>query len=176
MDRTQKETFVSELQDRLNKAPAVYLTDFTGLDVKSMTTLRRSLKDSGAEFLVVKNRLAKLAFEGTDLPDISADLVGPTGVVLGYEDVVAPAKVVMDFAKLHNKKPVFKLGILENAVVQAEQIDRIANLPSRDQLYSMLAGALEGPMAMLATALEAKVQEMAGLLEALKEEREQAGG
>ena len=176
MDRTQKETFVAELRDRLTKAPVVYLTDFTGLDVKSITTLRRSLKDSGAEYLVVKNRLAKLAFEGTELPDISADLIGPTGMVLGYDDVVAPAKALTDFAKQHDKKPVFKLGILENEVIQPEQIDRLANLPSREQLYSMLAGALEAPMAMLATALEAKVQEMAGLLDALKDEREKAGG
>ena len=176
MDRTQKETFVADLRDRLTKAPVVYLTDFTGLDVKSMTDLRRSLKDSGAEYLVVKNRLAKLAFEGTELPDISADLIGPTGMVLGYDDVVAPAKALTDFAKQHDKKPVFKLGILENEVLQPEQISRLANLPSREQLYSMLAGALEAPMAMLATAMEGKVQEMAGLLDALKDEREKAGG
>ena len=166
MDRTQKETFVTDLRDRLQKAPVVYLTDFTGLDVKSITDLRRSLKDSGAEYVVVKNRLAKLAFEGTELPDISADLVGPTGMVLGYDDVVAPAKALTDFAKTH----------LENAVLQPEQIDRLANLPSKEQLLSMLAGALEAPMAMLATAMEGKVQEMAGLLDALKEERGGAGG
>ena len=176
MDRTQKETFIADLRDRLTKAPVVYLTDFTGLDVKSITDLRRSLKDSGAEYLVVKNRLAKLAFEGTELPDISADLIGPTGMVLGYDDVVAPAKALTDFAKQHDKKPVFKLGILENEVLQPEQISRLANLPSREQLYSMLAGALEAPMAMLATAMEGKVQEMAGLLDALKDEREKAGG
>jgi large subunit ribosomal protein L10 len=176
MDRTQKETFVSDLRERLQRAPVVYLTDFTGLDVKSITDLRRSLKDSGAEYLVVKNRLAKLALEGTELPDISEDLVGPTGIVLGYDDVVAPAKALTDFARIHDKKPSFKLGILENAVLQPEQIDRIANLPSREQLYSQLAGALQAPMAMLATALEGKVQEMAGLLDALKEERGQAGG
>ena len=176
MDRTEKETFVSDLRDRLTKAPVVYLTDFTGLDVKSITDLRRSLKDSGAEYLVVKNRLAKLAFEGTDLPDISEKLVGPTGMVFGYDDVVAPAKALTDFAKEHDKKPTFKLGILENEIIQPDQIDRLASLPSREQLYSMLAGALEAPMAMLATALEGKVQEMAGLLDALKDEREQAGG
>lgn len=176
MNRAEKASFVEDLRDRLNRAPVVYLTDFTGLDVKSITKLRRSLKDSGAEYLVVKNRLAKLAFAETELPDVSSELVGPTGVILGYDDVVAPAKALMDFAKEHDKKPVFKLGILENEILQPEQINRIANLPSRDQLYAMLAGALEAPMAMLATALEAKVQEMAGLLDALKEERGQAGG
>lgn len=176
MNRAEKASFVEDLRDRLNRAPVVYLTDFTGLDVKSITKLRRSLKDSGAEYLVVKNRLAKLAFAETELPDVSSELVGPTGVILGYGDVVAPAKALADFAKQHDKKPVFKLGILENEILQPEQINRIANLPSRDQLYAMLAGALEAPMAMLATALEAKVQEMAGLLDALKEERGQAGG
>ena len=176
MNRAEKASFVEDLRDRLNRAPVVYLTDFTGLDVKSITKLRRSLKDSGAEYLVVKNRLAKLAFAETELPDISSELVGPTGVILGYDDVVAPAKALTDFAKEHNRKPVFKLGILENEILLPEQISRIASLPSRDQLYSMLAGALEAPMAMLATALEAKVQEMAGLLDALKEERDQAGG
>lgn len=176
MNRAEKASFVEDLRDRLNRAPVVYLTDFTGLDVKSITKLRRSLKDSGAEYLVVKNRLAKLAFAETELPDVSSELVGPTGVILGYDDVVAPAKALTDFAKEHDKKPVFKLGILENEILQPEQINRIANLPSRDQLYAMLAGALEAPMAMLATALEAKVQEMAGLLDALKEERGQAGG
>lgn len=176
MNRTDKASFVEDLRERLTKAPVVYLTDFTGLDVKAITHLRRSLKDSGAEYLVVKNRLAKLAFEGTELPDISADLVGPTGMVLGYDDVVAPAKALTEFAKQHDKKPVFKLGILENEILQPGQIDRIASLPSQEQLFAQLAGALEAPMAMLATALEAKLQEMAGLLDALKEERGQAGG
>ena len=169
MDRTTKESFVSDLRDRINRAPVVYLTDFTGLDVKAMTALRRSIRASGAEYLVVKNRLAKLAFAETDLPDISE------GMVFGYEDVVAPAKALSDFAKDHNKKPVFKLGIMDNKVMQAEQVDAIAKLPSRDVLYSMLAGALEAPMAALASALEAKIQETAGLIDALREEREKAG-
>ncbi len=175
MDRTAKESFVSDLRDRINKAPVVYLTDFTGLDVKAMTVLRRSIKASGAEYLVVKNRLARLAFAETDLPDISESLEGPTGMVFGYEDVVAPAKAISDFAKDHDKKPVFKLGIMDNKILQAEQVDAIAKLPTRDVLYSMLAGVLEAPIAAFASALEAKIQETAGLFDALREEREKVG-
>ena len=175
MERGQKETFVSELRERLDKAPVVYLTDFTGLNVKAMTTLRRSLKESGAEYLVVKNRLAKRAFADTDLPDISDVLEGPTGMVLGYEDVVTPAKTVADFQRVHGGKPVFKLGILENEILQPEQVTRIAKLPPREHLLAELAGALEAPIAALAGALAAKLQEMAGLLDALREEREAAG-
>jgi large subunit ribosomal protein L10 len=174
MDRTQKESFVTDLRERISRAPVLYLTDFTGLDVKEMTVLRRSLKSSGAEYLVVKNRLAKRVFdEADDLPDIGDSLTGPTGFVFGYEDVVGPAKALSDFAKLHNDKPVFKLGVMDQQVLQPEQIDRLAKLPTKDQLLAELAWALEAPMVALASALEAKTREMAGLLEALKEERDQ---
>ena len=176
MNRTEKESFVSELRERVRKAPVVYLTDFTGLDVKSITKLRRSLKESGAEYVVVKNRLAKLAFDETELPNIFEDLTGPTGVVFGTDDAVAPAKTLTDFAKEHDSKPVFKLGILDSKVLQPEQIDRLAKLPSREVLLSQLLGVLQAPMSQLAAALEGKLQEMAGLIEALKQERQEAEG
>jgi large subunit ribosomal protein L10 len=96
-------------------------------------------------------------------------------MVFGYEDAVTLAKAITDFAKDHDKKPVFKLGIMDNKILQAEQLNAIAQLPSRDVLYSMLAGVLEAPMAALASALEAKIQETAGLIDALREEREKAG-
>jgi large subunit ribosomal protein L10 len=176
MDRTGKEALILDLRERISRAPVLYLTDFTGLNVKAMTELRRSLKKSGAEYFVVKNRLAKRVFqESEDLPDISDSLIGPTGFVLGYEDVARAAKAVSDFAKTHDKKPVFKLGIMDGKVLQPEQVERIARLPAREQLLAELAGALEAPMAAFALVLEAKVQEMAGLLDALREEREKAG-
>ena len=175
MNRTEKQTFVGEFREKIRAAPVLYLTDFSGLDVKSMTLLRRRLKDSGAEYLVVKNRLVKLAVADLDLPDISEALLGPTGVVLGYEGIVEPAKAVSDFAKEHDDKPVFKLGILDNQIVSAVEIQRLAKLPPREQLLAELAGALEAPMAALVSALEGKVQEMSGLLEALREQKEGEG-
>ena len=172
MNRTNKESFVSALRERIDRAPVVYLTDFNGLNVKAMTRLRRSLKDTGAEYVVAKNRLAKRAFADTELPDITDSLEGPTGMVFGYEDAVAAAKTLSDFANEHDKKPVFKLGILDQKIIQPEQIDRMARLPSRDRLLAELAGAFEAPMAALASALGAKLQETAGLLDALRAERE----
>ena len=176
MDRTQKETAVVELRERIDRAPVLYLTDFSGLNVQAMTELRSSLRRSGAEYMVVKNRLAKRVFdESDDLPDISESLVGPTGFVFGYEDAAAAAKALSDFAKEHDKKPAFKLGVMENKVLQPEQVEQIAKLPPREVLLSQLAGAFEAPMSMLAMALEAKLQETAGLIDALKEERAKAG-
>ena len=176
MDRTQKESLVTDLQERIDRAPVLYLTDFTGLDVKEMTELRRSLKDSGAEYFVVKNRLAKRVFAASDdLRDISESLTGPTGFVFGYDDVVGAAKALSDFANTHGKKPVFKLGLMDREVLQPEQIRKMAMLPSREQMLAELAGACEAPMAAFAMALEAKVQEIVGLLHALREERAGAG-
>ncbi|MEX2582811.1 MAG: 50S ribosomal protein L10, partial [Gemmatimonadota bacterium] len=129
MDRASKETFVTELRDRINRAPVFYLTDFSGLSVQQMTKLRRSLRASGAEYVVVKNRLAIRALAETDLPDISGSLEGPTGMVFGYEDAVGAAKALSDFAKDHDQRPTFKLGILDRKILAPEQIDRIAKLP-----------------------------------------------
>jgi large subunit ribosomal protein L10 len=172
MNRTEKESFVAELRERFRVAPVVYLTDHTGLNVKSITQLRRSLRESGAEYVVVKNRLARLAIQETGLPNIFTDLDGPTGVVLGYGDVVGPAKALTDFAKGHDNRPALKLGILENQVIHPEQIARLAKLPSRDRLLAELAGVLEAPMSAFVGVLQAKVQEMAGLLDALREKRQ----
>lgn len=176
MDRVQKEALVLNLRERVERAPVLYLTDFTGLGVKEMTELRSSLKKSGAEYLVVKNRLAKRVFaESETLPDISESLMGPTGFVFGYEDAAGAAKAVSDFAKKHDEKPVFKLGVMDNKILQPEQVERIAMLPPREQLLAELAAAFEAPVAALASALEAKVLETAGLFDALREERAAAG-
>ena len=175
MNRTEKETFVVEFRERLDRSSVVYLTDFTGLNVKSMATLRQRLKESGAEYLVAKNRLMRLALEGTEFPDLGDALTGPSGVIFGYEDVVTTAKILSEFAKEHNDRPAFKLGVLENKLLDAAQLDRLAKLPAREQLLAELAGAFEAPMAALAGALEAKTQEMAGLLDAYKAQKQEAG-
>ena len=176
MQRAEKETAIAEIKERLERAPSVYLTDFHGLNVKAMTQLRRSLRKSNAEYLVVKNRLAQRAFkEIPGFPDVSDKLDGPTGVVFGFGDVVATAKALSDFAKENDQRPALKLGLMDKKVLGAAQVARLASLPPREQLLAELAGAMQAPLAMLAGALEAKVQEMAGLLDALRMEREKAG-
>jgi ribosomal protein L10 len=172
MKRSEKETFVGGINERLDKAPVLYLTDFTGLDVKSMTKLRQLLRKNGAEYLVAKNRLVMRALQGRQLPDLSKALKGPTGVVFGYGSPVEPAKVLADFAKEHGDRPVFKLGVLENQILDAAGVARLAKLPPKDQIMAELAGALQAPLAALAGVLGAKLQEALGLLEALKTERE----
>ncbi|MCA9736560.1 MAG: 50S ribosomal protein L10 [Gemmatimonadetes bacterium] len=172
MKRAVKEQFVTDLQERIDPSTTLYLTDFSGLDVASMTELRRNLRATGATFVVVKNRLAQRALAELDVPDLTSFLKGPTGVVISPTDAVEPARALTEFAKTHNDRPVFKVGIVEGTVVDAAAISRIATLPSREQLLSELAGAFQAPMAAFVGVLEALTRELAGLFEALKETKE----
>ena len=171
MKRTDKEQLVIELKEKIGGAQALYYTDFTGLNVKRMTELRRRLRKANVEYVVIKNTLALRAVNESGL--VGERLKGPTGLVIG-RDAVGAAKVLTDFQKDHEDRPAFKVGVLERKVIAPAQIVQLAKLPSREALLAQLAGALQAPMAALAGVLEAKIQEMAGLLDALKDQRGQA--
>lgn len=176
MTREQKREFISDLQERLARAEAIYLTDFTGLDVQAMTTLRRELRKSSGEYLVVKNRLLKRAMANSELPDISSYLTGPTGVVFGIDSAVDAARTVVDFAKENGDRPVFKVGVMESGVLGPEEIAAVSRLPSREELLSQVAGVLAGPLSSFVSVLGGKLQEMAGLAEALRDKMESQDG
>src|SRR3712207_180722 len=110
MKKSEKEQLVSELAQKLRGANALYFTDFTGLNVKRMTDLRRRLRRSGVEYVVIKNTLALRAVNESGL--VSERLKGPTGLVLS-RDPVAAAKVLADFAKENDARPSVKGGLLE---------------------------------------------------------------
>lgn len=167
-----KHAVVEELAGALSGARALYLTDFTGLDVKHMTVLRARLREAGVTYRVVKNTLAQRAVDGLDLPDIAGFFTGPTGLVIGRDDGVAAAKVLHEFAREHGDRPTVKVGILEQRTVTPEQVGRLATLPGREQLLAELAGAFEAPLAQLVFVMQALFGEVVGLLEALRAQRE----
>lgn len=170
----EKQAVVEALAAKLKDAQAFYLTDFSGLNVKSMTDLRARLRRAGVEYVVVKNTLAERALAGLDLPDIRRSFVGPTGVVIGRRDAVAAAKVLQEFAREHDDRPTVKVGIVERRTVTAEQVTRIAQLPPRERLLAELAGAMEAPLAQVAYVLQSLLSEFVGLLEALRAGRKSA--
>jgi large subunit ribosomal protein L10 len=170
----QKEQVVEELTTKLRGASAFYLTDFTGLNVKRITDLRARLRRQGVEYLVVKNTLAQRALGGLDLPDVGEFFTGPTGLVIGGDDPVAAAKVLEEFAREHDNRPAMKAGVVDGRAVSAEEIGRLAKLPSRDVLLAQMAGALEAPISQLAFLLQGLLSEFVGLIEALRSERERA--
>jgi large subunit ribosomal protein L10 len=160
MKRSEKEKLVVELRDKISSASALYYTDFTGLNVKRMTDLRRKLRAAGVEYVVIKNTLALRAVSESGL--VSSKLKGPTGIVVS-KDALLAAKVLTDFAKANDQKPEVKGGVYEGKEVDAKMIARLAAIPPRDVLLSMLAGALQAPLGA-----------MLGSLEALKAQREGA--
>jgi large subunit ribosomal protein L10 len=169
-----KQHLVDEISGRLESAQGVYLTDFSGLNVKSMTELRSRLRNAGIDYIVVKNTLAQRAMSGLDLPDVSEFFTGPTGMVIGREDAVTAAKILEEFAREHDNRPTVKVGIVERRSVSASEVGRIAKLPPREQLLAELAGAMQAPMAQLVFMMQGLLGEFVGLLEALRAERERA--
>jgi large subunit ribosomal protein L10 len=171
MNRNEKEQLVTELTDKIKGASAVYYTDFTGLNVKRMTELRRRLRRAGVEYVVIKNTLALRAVNESGLA--GSRLRGPTGIVVG-KDAVAAAKVLSDFAKENEQKPEVKGGLLDGRAIQAAQVQQLASLPSREQLLAELGAGLMSPMAAFAGAMNGLLYMFAGALDALKTQREGA--
>jgi large subunit ribosomal protein L10 len=171
MKRTEKEQLVSELSGKIQGAQALYYTDFTGLNVKRMTDLRRRLRRAGIEYVVIKNTLALRAVNESGL--VGERLKGPTGIVVA-QDALAGAKVLTDFAKENDQKPAVKGGMFDGRTIDAEQVKRLASMPSREQLLGELGAGLMAPLASFAGALNGMLYQMVGALEALRAQKEGA--
>jgi large subunit ribosomal protein L10 len=153
MKRSDKEQLVAELKDKLAGAEAVYYTDFTGLNVKRMTELRRRFRKAGVEYVVIKNTLALRAVNEAGLT--GTRLRGPTGVVVA-KDPVSAAKLLTDFAKENDQKPSVKGGLFEGAEIDGAMVKKLASLPTRDEALSILVGTFNSVLMMFALALDAK--------------------
>ena len=171
MKRAEKEQLVSELRDKLTSAQSLYYTDFTGLNVKRMTELRRRLKRAGVEYVVIKNTLALRAVNESGL--VGETLKGPTGLVVG-KDPVSAAKVLTDFAKEFEDKPTVKGGLLQGKKIDNAQLKRLASLPSREQMLADLGAGMQSPMAAFVGALNGLLYMFVGAVDALKSQREGA--
>lgn len=171
MKRAEKEQLVTELSDKLKSAQSLYYTDFTGLNVKRMTELRRRLKRAGVDYVVIKNTLALRAVNESGL--VGETLKGPTGLVVG-KDPVAAARVLTEFAKEFEDKPTMKGGMLQGKAIDNAQVKRMASLPSREQMLADLAAGMQSPMAAFVGALSGLLYMFAGALDALKSQREGA--
>jgi large subunit ribosomal protein L10 len=171
MNRTEKEQLVSELKTKLEGATALYYTDFTGLNVKRMTDLRRRLRKANVEYVVIKNTLALRAVNESGL--VGERLKGPTGLVVA-KDAVAAAKVITDFAKENDKKPAVKGGLFEGKQIGVAQVTKLASMPSREQMLAELGAGLQSPMAAFVGALNGLLYMFAGALDALRSQKEGA--
>jgi large subunit ribosomal protein L10 len=171
MKRNDKEQLVNELSGKIKGAQALYYTDFTGLNVKRMTDLRRRLRKAGVEYVVIKNTLALRAVTESGL--VGERLKGPTGIVVAT-DAVAGAKVLTDFARENDQRPSVKGGMFDGRSIDSDQVKKLASMPSREQLLAELGGGLQAPLAAFAGALNGLLYTFVGALDALRTQREGA--
>jgi large subunit ribosomal protein L10 len=159
-----KETIVSNLNAKLNASPFLFVTDYTGLKVDQFADLRTRLFNVGAKCQVVKNSFLRLAIKEAGLPEVG-ELAGQTAIVTGDKDVAAAAKVLKTFAA-EFKKPTVKVGVVDRLVVSKEQIQTIADLPSREVLLATLLGTLQAPASKLVRLLNEPASQLARVLKA----------
>lgn len=149
-----KKAVVTEIAEKMKTASAVLVVDYRGLKVEQATELRKQLREAGVDFKVYKNTMARRAAEETGFEALVPHLKGPNAIAFSEEDVIAPAKVLHNFAK-ENEDLVIKAGVIEGEEVTVEEIQALAELPSRDGLLSMLLSVLEAPMRNVALAAKA---------------------
>ena len=157
MKRSDKEQLVAELKSRIVGADALYFTDFTGLNVKRMTDLRRKFRKAGVEYVVIKNTLALKAVNESGLA--GSRLKGPTGVVIA-KDAIAAAKVLTDFAKANDSMPAVKGGVYDGAAVDVALVKKLAALPTRDEALGQLLGMFNSVLSMFVGVLEARKEQL----------------
>ena len=154
----QKKAEVSDLAAKIKDAKLVLLTDYRGINVEDVTNLRTQLRNTNAEYKVIKNNITKRALAEAGIEGLEDKLVGPTAVIMSSEDYLEPTKAIYKFSK-DNDFYKIKGGVIEGKVMTAEEIITLAKLPSKETLLSMLAGALLGNISKLAVALDqVKVQ------------------
>jgi large subunit ribosomal protein L10 len=170
--KEKKSKQLAELTERLSKSKAVVFTEYKGLTVAQIASLRNSLKEAGAEYKVFKNTLVSIAAKGTAYEAAKDVFAGPTGLAFGYDDPVAAAKKVLEFA-VKNDKFKIKSGVIDGQFYSTDEIKAISKLPARPVLLSMLAGVFQAPATKLAGALNATVAQLAYALEAVKNQKTQ---
>ena len=150
----KKAEVVKQTVELINNAESAIVVDYRGLTVAEVTDLRKQLRDAGVKMSVINNKILDRAVEGTDYEDLKSTFVGPTAVAFSDEDPIAPAKILKNFADDHDALEI-KGGFIEKSVKTLDEINEYATMPSREDLLSMLASALQDPMRKIARAVKA---------------------
>jgi len=168
-----KQQIAEDLHDKFAKSAITVLTDYKGLDVAAINDLRRKLRESNIEYRVVKNTLLVRASEETEVALIKDHFKGPSAVAISYDDPVAPAKVLTQFAK-DNGKLEIKVGVLNGKVLDAQAIMALALLPSREVMLAKFLGTLNAVPTSFVRVLAEIPRSLLNVLTAIKDQKEAA--
>ena len=171
MDRTEKEKVIGELHEKMARAKAAIVAEPKGLDVATVTELRRKLRDAKIDYRVVKNTLAARAAKGTSVEKVADKFVGPTAIVMSYDDVVAPAKLLAEFMK-DRENFAIRTAVVQGAVIDAKGVAALAKMPGLPELRAQILGVILQPATKLARIIQTPGQQLARVLGARKEQLE----
>ena len=171
MKRSEKEQIIAEVTEKVSRAKSMFFADFTGITVEEVNELRREFRKSNVDYRVVKNTLARKALEGVTGYDKVLDmLVGPTAIAFGYDDPVAPAKIIKKFREKNEKLKV-KVCVLEKNVYDGKQLDVLAKLPSRAEMIAGVLGSLQAPASGIVGAIGAVMRDLVSVIDAIEKKK-----
>jgi large subunit ribosomal protein L10 len=171
LKRQEKQAIVEELKNKFANAKSVVLTDFRSLTVAEDTKLRKGLREAGVDYKVYKNTLVRLAIQGMDLDELNQYLVGPTALAFSEEDVVAPAKVLNEYAKEYKNLKI-KGGVIEGKVVDYDGVKALADLPPREVLLAQLLAGMQSPIVGLVNVLQGNIRNLVYVLDAIRNQKQ----
>jgi large subunit ribosomal protein L10 len=173
LNLTEKKRIADDLHQRFSKSSVVIVTDFKGLDVASINELRNKLREESVEYQVVKNSLLVRASEKTDVAMIKDRFKGPSAVALSYDDPVAPAKVLTQFAAEHQQLEI-KVGVMGGKILEPDEIKALSKLPSREILLGQLLSTMNAVPTSFVRVLAEIPRSFLNVLNAVKEQKEAA--
>lgn len=170
--REQKKDILEGLKDRVNKSKSVVFTNFDSLEVTDNEELRNELRKENSEYCVAKKTLLGMAFKDSNIEGLDIkSFEGRVAAVFGYEDEVAPAKIVDEFMKNHEGKVNFVGGILENKFMTAAEVKQLAGLPSKQELYAKIVGSINAPVSGFVNVLAGNLRGLVTVLKAIEDNK-----
>ena len=169
MLRKEKQAVAEDLKKRIEDATSILLADFTGINVKDITELRKDFRQSNVEYLVAKNTLIKRALADSPLKEIGDYLNGPTSLVLSSDEGIVAAKIISKFAKEHDSALEVKAAVMDDKIVDGSMVKSLAGLPSREVLLSQFLRGLNSPLSRLVYVLSGTIGRVVRVLDQVRQ-------
>jgi large subunit ribosomal protein L10 len=171
MNRSEKGQIIEEVAEQFSRAKGLYFADFNGITVEQVNELRREFRKSNIDYRVVKNTLARKALEQVGGYDTVYDkLTGPTAIAIGYDDPVAPARIIKKFRDKHQKLNL-KVCVLEKQVFPGSKLDDISKLPTRPEIIAGILGSIQSPITGVVGAINAVMRDLVSVIDAIEKKK-----
>jgi large subunit ribosomal protein L10 len=166
LKKAQKEVIISEIQDAMSRCKSGVMTEYMGMKNADLTALRRKLGESGIDYMVVKNTLARFAADNTNRGFLKDSLNGPMAIAFGYKDEVEPAKVLLEFIDAAETPLKIRGGFIGDQLLSAEDVKTLATIPAKEVLVAQVLGAMQGPISGFVNVCAAPMRGLVTVLQA----------